>query len=98
MAAAGPLVHEMHPDAVDLGPELTELVQPAFLRAPAEAIGPVSQQPSQVTEVCALLPRRARRRLRPPRVPDPRPQVRQDRITDTDAESLHVQGSHPASL
>jgi hypothetical protein len=75
MAAAGPLVHEMHPDAIDPGPEVTEPVQPAFLRAPVEAVCPVPQQAPQVTEIGALLPRRTRRRPRPPRVPDPRTKV-----------------------
>jgi hypothetical protein len=42
-------MHEMHPDTIDPGPEVTEPVQPAFLRAPVEAVGPVPQQAPQVT-------------------------------------------------
>jgi hypothetical protein len=41
----------MHLDTIDPGPEVTEPVQPAFLRAPVEAVRPVRQQVSQVTEV-----------------------------------------------
>src|SRR5205814_6044398 len=98
-AAAGPLMHEMHPDTIDAGPEVTEPVQPAFLRAPVEAVRPVPQQAPQETEVCSLLPRRTRRRPRPPRVPDPRTQVREDLVTHSDAELLDPEGSrHPASF
>src|SRR6266571_6668841 len=79
-------------------PEVTEPVQPAFLRAPVEAVRPVPQQVPQVTEVCALLPLRAWRRPWPPGVPDPRTQVGQDLVTHADAELLRPEGSHPASL
>ena len=98
VAAAGPFVHEVHPDTIDPGPEVTEPVQPAFLCAPVEAVRPVFQQAAQVTEVCALLPPRARRRAWPPGVPDPRTQVGQDLVTHADAELLRPEGSHPASL
>ena len=98
-AAAGPFVHwEVHPDAIDLGPEVTEPVQPEFLRAPVEAVRPVFQKAAQVTEICALLPRRAWRRPWPPGVPDPRTHVGQDLVTHADAELLRPEGSHPASL
>ena len=98
LAAAGLLMHKMHPDPVDLGPEVPELVQPAFLRAPVEAVRPVPQQALQVTEVCSLLPRRPRRWPRPPRVADPRPQVGEDLLAHPDTELLCPQGSHPGSL
>ena len=61
MAAASLLVHEMHPDTVDLGAEMAEAVQPAFPRTPIEADRPVPQQLPQVTKVGALLPRQTRR-------------------------------------
>ena len=97
-AAAGPFMHKMHPDTIDLGPEVTEPVQPAFLRAPVEAVGPVPQQAPQVTEVRALFPRRTRRRPWPPRVSDPRTQVGEDLVTNLDTESLRPERSHPASF
>src|SRR5215472_9414753 len=50
MAAAGSLVHKMHPDTIDSGPEVIEPVQPAFLRTPVEAVRPVLQQTPQVAE------------------------------------------------
>src|SRR6185437_12124702 len=61
-------------------------------------VGPVPQQASQVAEICALLPRRTRRRPRPPRVPDPRTQVSEDLLPHPDTELLRPEGSHPASL
>ena len=97
-AAAGTLMHKMHPDTIDLGPEVTEPVQPAFLRAPVEAVGPVPQQASQVAEICALPPWLTRCRPRPPRVPDPRTQVSEGLLPHPDTELLCPEGSHPASL
>ena len=97
-AAAGPFVHKMHPDTIDPGPEVTEPVQPAFLRAPVEAVRPVRQQVPQVTEVRALLPRRTWPRPRPPRVSDPRTQVGEDLVAHPDTELLRPEGCHPASL
>src|SRR5690348_2649407 len=97
-AAAGPFVHKMHPDTIDLGPEVTEPVQPAFLRAPVEAVRPVRQQVPEVTEVCTLLPRRPWPRPRPPRVSDPRTQVGEDLVAHPDTELLRPEGCHPASL
>ena len=97
-AAAGPLVHKMHPDTIDPGSEVTEPVQPAFLRPPVEAVRPVRQQLPQITEVCTLLPQRTRRRPWPPRVPDPRTQVVEDLVINPDAELLRPERSHPASF
>ena len=97
-AAAGPLVHKMHPDTIDPGSEVTKPVQPPFLRAPVEAIRPVPQQALQVTEVCALPPRSARRRPRPPRVQDPRTQVGEHLVAHPDIELLCPEGSHRASF
>src|SRR5215469_5955022 len=94
MAAAGSLVHKMHPDTIDFGPEVTEPVQPAFLRTPVEVVRPVLQQTPQVTEVCSLLPRRTRRWPRPPRVPDPRTQVGEDLVAQRDTELLRLEVSH----
>src|ERR1700729_1564518 len=88
----------MNPDTIDPGSEVTETVQPPFLRAPVEAIRPVTQQVLQVTEVCALPPRSAGRRPRPPRVQDPRPQVGEHLVAHPDIELLCPEGSHPASL
>src|SRR6266498_4625955 len=87
-AAAGPFVHKMPLDTIDPGPEVTEPVQPAFLRAPVEAVRPVPQQAPQVAEIGALLPRRTRRRPRPPRVLDPRAQVSEDLVLHPDTELL----------
>jgi len=98
MTAAGALVNEMHHGTVDLGAEVAEAVQPAFLRTPIEAARPVGQQFPQVTKVCALLPRRARRRLGPPRILDAGPQVRENLLAHPDCERLRPQGSHPASI
>src|SRR6266436_5901168 len=98
MAAAGPLVHKMHPETIDSGPEVTEPVQRAFLRTPVEAVRPVLQQPPQVTEVCSLIPRRTGRRPRPPRVPDPRTQVGEDLVGQRDSEPLRLEGSHSDSF
>src|SRR5690348_13334757 len=97
-AATGPFVHEMHPDTIDPGPEVTEPVQPAFLRAPVEAVRPVRQQVPQVTEVGTLLPRRTWPRPRPPRVSDPRTQVGEDLPAHPDTELLRPESCHPASL
>src|ERR1700722_6605274 len=88
----------MNPDTIDPGSEGPETVHPPFLRAPVEAIRPVPQQVLQVTEVCALPPRSAGRRPRPPRVQDPRPQVGEHLIAHPDIELLCPEGSHPASL
>src|ERR1700722_14282782 len=88
----------MNPDTIDPGSEVTETVQPPFLRAPVEAIRPVPQQVLQVTEVCALPPRSAGRRPRPPRVQDPRPQVGEYLVAHPDIEPLCPEGSHRASL
>src|SRR5262249_23110876 len=91
-------VHKMHPDTIDPGPEVTEPVQPAFLRAPVKAVRPVRQQVPQVTEVCTLLPRRTWPRPRPSRVSDPRTQVGEDLVAHPDTELLRPEGCHPASL
>src|SRR5215467_8289294 len=88
----------MHPDTIDRGPEVSEPVQPAFLRAPVEAVRPVRQQVPQVTEVCTLLPRRTWPRPRPPRVSDPCTQVGEDLLAYPDAELLRLEGCHSASL
>src|SRR3984885_5902300 len=88
----------MHPDTIDPGSEVTKPVQPPFLRPPVEAIRPVPQQDLQVTEVCALPPRSARRRPRPPRVQDPRTQVGEHLVAHPDIELLCPEGRHPASF
>src|ERR1700735_1282138 len=88
----------MNPDTIDPGSGVTETLQAPSLRAPVEAIRPVPQQVLQVTEVCALPPRSAGRRPRPPRVQDPRPQVGKHLIAPPDIELLCPEGSHPASL
>ena len=50
------------------------------------------------SKICALLPRRTRRRPRPPRVLDPRAQVSEDLVPHPDTELLRPEDSHPASL
>ncbi len=55
-------------------------VEFAFPFPPIETRGPVQQQTTQITKVHTLAPRLTRRRIRPPRTPDPIAQVIKDRI------------------
>ena len=70
-----PFVHEVNVDVTEFSPKVLERVQPALLRPPVEAVGPVAQQALQVLEVGALLPGRARNLTGPPRIEDARSQV-----------------------
>lgn len=70
---------------------MSERVQLALLRTPVELFGPVRKYPSQVLEVGALLPANARYLIRPTRVADARPEVRQNLFLDPDREGLDAQ-------
>src|SRR5207244_10013561 len=84
-AAARAFVHEMDRDRIDLDAKVMKAVQLALPRAPVEP-GPVVEQISQVLEVGALLPRRARRPRRPARVADAVAQVGEDFLRHGDVE------------
>jgi hypothetical protein len=96
-AAAGTLMHKMHPDAIDLGPEVTEPVQPAFLRAsrsrrpstPAGLAGSRDPCPASTAHPVPLPATACSGSAHAgQRGPPPHP----------DAELLCPEGSHPASL
>src|SRR5215831_18056129 len=83
-----------NPDAVDLGPEMTEGVQPALLGAPIKGARPVRREVPQVSQVRALRPRNTGGRAGPPRVPDAGPQVGEDLVADPDGKRLGLEGCH----
>src|SRR5262245_2699586 len=70
-----PFVYEVNVNVTEFSTKVLERVQPALLRPPVEAVGPVAEQALQVLEVGSLRPRGARRVIRPARVTDPRSQV-----------------------
>ncbi len=84
-------MNEVNADPVESSAEVIKPVQLAFLRPPVKPVGPVSEHLPQILNVGALLPRSRRRWIRPPRVADTRPQVRQDLLADPDRERLHRQ-------
>src|SRR6266446_6334938 len=63
-------------------------VQLALLRTPVEVVGPVFKNRSEGLEVCTLLPRARGRAVRPARVVDTSPEVREDFLVDVDGEGL----------
>ena len=96
--AAGTHVHVMDPGAVDLRAEVCVRIQPPLLLAPVEPARPVAEQFLQVGQIRTLRPRLLQRRLRPPRLPDPLPQVGQGRVRHLDRERLDTQPRHAAQL
>src|SRR5499426_4723831 len=70
-----PFVYEVNVDGAEFSTKVLERVQPALLRPPVEAVGPVAKKALQVLEVGPLRPCGARRLIRPARVTDPRSQV-----------------------
>ena len=87
-----PFVDEVNAQVPELGSELVEAVQPALLGAPVESVRPVRDQTAEVREIGALLPRPARRLIRPPRPSQPRLEVREDLIGNLDREWLDEKG------
>lgn len=84
---------EVDPDAVEIGAEVTERVEPAFLLAPVEAVNPVGEQLAQVAELRALLPSADRRLAGLARGADALLQVGQDVLADVDRERLDHTGA-----
>ena len=70
-----PFVYEVNVDVTEFSTKVLELVQPALLRPPVEAVRPVAKQALQILEVGPLRPGSARRLSRPARVTDARCQV-----------------------
>jgi hypothetical protein len=70
-----PLVDEVDAHAVQVGLEVVEGVEVAFLSAPVELVGPVGEHLPEVGEVGALLPGLAWCGVGPAGVADTRPQV-----------------------
>ena len=66
-------VQEVDAEPVDGRPELPDAVQPRLGPAPVVPIGPIGAQRPQLLESDAL--GRIGRRLRPPRCPQPRPEI-----------------------
>jgi hypothetical protein len=87
-----PLMDEVDVHAIELGTEVIERVQHPLLRTPVELAGPIRKRLSQVVEVGALLPGNARHLIRPARVADARPEVRQNLLLDIDREGLDARG------
>jgi hypothetical protein len=98
LAADCALMHEMDPDAVDVGAKVVEGIQPVLLRAPAETVRPVSEEILQVQQIRALLPWRGRGFLWPPRVPNPGAQVRDDLIAHAYGEWIGLEVRHSPSI
>src|SRR5262247_696437 len=70
-----PFVYEVNVNGAEFSTKVLERVQPALLRSPVEAVGPVAKKALQVLEVGPLRPGSARRLIRPARVTDARSQV-----------------------
>ena len=87
-----PFVNEVDAQVPDLRSELVEAVQPALLGAPVESVRPVRDQTLEVRKIGALLPRPARRLIRPTRPSQPGLEVREDVIGNPDRERLDVEG------
>src|SRR5262245_41613269 len=88
----GSLVDEVDIGAVELRAEMFDRVQLALLRVPIEPVGPIREQLFQVLEVSPLVPGRAWSLIRPARVADALPEVRQDFCLDLDRERGDAQG------
>lgn len=91
-AAGQPLMDEVDVNAIQLGAELIERVKFALLRTPVELVGPIRKHMSKVLEVGAMLPSNARCLIRPARITDARPKVRENLLLDPDREGLDTQG------
>src|SRR5207248_4416698 len=95
-SAARPLVHEMDRHAVEPDPEMRVPVQRPLPGPPVEPVRPVPEQPAQVPEIGALLPRRTGSLVRPAGVPDAGAEVGEHLVGHVDLEWLHRYSS-PAS-
>src|SRR5437016_3835971 len=96
-ARSSALVDEVNANTVEFGSEVMETVQRALLRTPVEVVGPVFKNRSEGLEVCALLPRTRWRAVRPARVVDTSPEVREDFLVDVDGEWLDAERPHRPS-
>ena len=88
---SGRLMDEVDMDAVEIGAELVDRVQLAFLCAPIELVGPIRKQLFKVLKISPLLPGIAWCLIRPARVADTLSQIRQDLVLDLDRERTNVQ-------
>lgn len=89
------LVHEVHPQAVNLRPVVRKAVEPALVRAPVEVLGPSGHQLSQVGPIGAVRPPRPLDLVRPPGASQPLPQVHQHRLVQGDGVRLDANDPHP---
>jgi hypothetical protein len=77
---------EVDVDAVELGAELMEYVQLAFLCPPIELVSPILKQLPKVLKVSPLLPSSAWCLIRPASLTNALLEVRQDLCLDVDRE------------
>jgi hypothetical protein len=78
--------------ALDLRPELAELIEPPFLGAPVEIGRPVRDQVLHVAEIGAVIPARILDLVRPPRPLQPFSQVVEAGLGHRDLEGVHGGG------
>ena len=89
--ALPPLMDEMDANAIDLGAEVSELVDGLLLRPPVELILPVVAKLSHVVQVGAVVPASTCNLVRPAGAGEAVGEIVEDRLGDVDGEGLdHV--------
>ena len=87
-----PLVDEVDVRAIELGTEMTELIQFAPLCGPIEPVRPISKQLFKVIKIHPLFRRRAWCFARPASVADAVPEIGEDFFLDFDRERNDFDG------
>jgi hypothetical protein len=77
-------VDHVHAKAINRHLEVGQLVEPRFVPSPVEARPPVFDEVLEVSEAYAVVPASIVHLVRPPRTPEPLPQVPQDFLVNID--------------
>ena len=89
---SGALMDEVNVDAVELGAKLIDRVQLALLCAPIKPVGPICKQLFKVIKIRPLVPGNAWCLIRPARVADALPEIKENLFLDPDRERSDVNG------
>ena len=89
---SGALMDEVDVDAVELGAKLIDRVQLALLCAPIKPVGPICKQLFKVIKIRLLVSGNAWCLIRPARVADARPEIKENLFLDPNRERSDADG------